>query len=406
MANTVIMSRDTLLEGGRINRLPLRQWARHLISTLRELDVTDHQSWGMIAGAMNNAALIEVYRGDKARAHDLCHLQLSWIENMSRLYGVYPMAPLIPQPWINIGRLQRIEKAHRESLAHFDLLALDWHEGKTCVGPFELEAGAWMAALDEHDVHGELEAVYVVESFKSYLGARDLPGALDFLERASAKTGEGGQLLLTEALITTYMHLAEYKKAMSLINAPVWNGEPHHKLVRATYQAAIFLAAGFAAQAEKLVRQLAERVLSADLSGQTDHKILRYLAYLGELAEGLQLRDIAHALWTTALAGSERIIDVPMQLVFIERLLAFDDDLCPRRAELEAMRSLQLHTAGFVSISRGRGVTVSDDVKNAPVFAELRAELRAVAASPITRAESFPKLPEPLAPATSGLVQA
>src|SRR6185503_15112106 len=130
---------DSLLERGRVSRPPLRVWVANLLDNLAEAE-RKSTAWPSVDGCMNNAALIAVYRGDLRGAEELCQIQLRWVANLMREHGPIAVGELVIQPWINIGRLRRIQRDYQAALRHFTLL-VDTMVGESLrAGPITLDA--------------------------------------------------------------------------------------------------------------------------------------------------------------------------------------------------------------------------------------------------------------------------
>lgn len=376
-----LIPHDTLLDVGRVSRLPLRLWVSDLFSKLDRIDETRPESWIDIAGCMNNAALIEVFRGSRERAWELCDLQLRWVANLAKVHGMAAVGDLAPQPWVNIGRLLRIARDQDGALRHFALLP-DTRAGKDMhFGPVAIDAATWQEIVETKSMDSFLEAVYIVDSTRCYFGARDYAGALAFIERARAMSTEGMVAMLDEAEVIALAGLERYGEAMEVTKRESWARDRYCKLVRSTYQAAILAEAGQSEPAERLLAQIAERVLPANLENHQDQRVLRYLFQLGVVAEHLDMDALAERIWQKGLDTERGFRDVPLQLTFLDALLALDR--VAEREALEQQRADLLDESLYTVLRRAHGLAADPEAAADPCFDLLRQRLEATAEAPL-----------------------
>jgi tetratricopeptide (TPR) repeat protein len=385
-----LIPHDSLLEPGRIERRSLRPWARELHGRLvsaSDLLVATHEQpdvWEEIATCMNNAALIEVFRGAPRSARALCELQLRWIDGLVRTHGLAAAHALALQPWINIGRLLRSAGNHVEALRYFSLFVAMQADMTLHLGPIVIDAATWRAVVSSKEVRTFLAAVYVIDSWKTHMAAGNHAGAVEFLRRATALTGAevAGQLAEAEAI--SLARLGRYQEALDVLDREVWQSASYTKLVRVTYRVAFMAAAGQVDQTRRLLEQLAGRVLSTRLDTTPDQRVVRYLHHLGLMARCLELAGLAARIWLVGLGSARQLADVPLEVAFLESLLQIEG--LENRAALAQERSALLQECLYETLLAPRGLTVDSTAAADPVFAALHDKLQEIAQRPMRAA--------------------
>jgi tetratricopeptide (TPR) repeat protein len=366
---------DTLLEEGRVNRPPLRAWAKALIEKLAAAD-RGPASWRRIEACMNNASLIEILRGDEPAAQASCELQLGWAVHLLQSHGALAAGELMIQPWINLGRLRRIRGEHALALRHFTLL-VDTAAGRgPRVGPVTFGAAAWQELVRSKGLLPTLQAVYVIESEKVYLAAGDHAGALELIRRARALIGEDTSSLMDEGELIALAGLSRHGEARGVLERAGWQKGPYRKLLWATYGAALLAAAGDLEDARRLVGKIGPRVAESHYDEARDQRVLRYLAYLGGLSLRLGLRPLAARVWRAGLRGARRLADVPLELRFLDALLEFNGE--EDQEALSAQRDALLRDSLYAIPRDPRGPVAAPAAD--PLFDELRAAARGATA--------------------------
>ncbi|GAB4556641.1 MAG: hypothetical protein Tsb0020_00040 [Haliangiales bacterium] len=368
---------DTLLEVGRVNRQPLRQWAEDLISKLATTNNADSETWLDVTGCMNNAALIEVFRGELQSARKVCDLQLSWVAGLVRTYGPMAACDLALQPWVNIGRLLRITGDYDAALSHFTMLLDTGTEQDLQLGPVAIDASTWQEVARAKKLDNFLEAVYVVDSAKTYFAAKDFQGALDFLRSAAPFINQGVAPMRAEAEVIALANLERYQDALAIMNLDEWQQDNYTKLVRVTYRVGIMAAAGYIEQAEKLLQQLVGRVLAAKFDDALDPRVLRYLHYLCVLAVDLGRSDLAVCIAQKGLSTARKISDVPLILTFLDLLI--ETEAAGKREVFMQERAALLETCLYKTLLKPRGRRISEALADNPIFPTLLTSLEAVA---------------------------
>ncbi|EYF03094.1 hypothetical protein [Chondromyces apiculatus] len=326
---------------------------------------------------MNNAALIEVYRGDLRSAHRLCQMQLRWAARSEARYGGTTAGVLAVQPWINLGRLKRLEKDVEGALAHFSLVVATLDGAPVRLGPLHLDAEAWQEVVRHRSLLGMLKAVYLIDSVKTFLGARDEGAALGFLRQARERLGGPPSVLLNELELLVLSRAGRLDEAASVLERESWGESDYAKLLRVTYRIALRAASGEVDRARRTMEQLVARVQAQeDFGTPADICIPRYLEYLGTLAGRLELPAAEMPVWRLARQAAKHLDDMPCRLVCLDALLALEG--VAEREELLQEREALLQECLYVALMRGRGLGVDRAALADPVFDELHRKLEAI----------------------------
>lgn len=375
---------DTLFEPGRVLRPALRDWARRLLARLDGMVGGEpSEKWRDIAACMNQVALIEVFRGDFHAARELSELQLRWIADIIRADGLSRIGIFVPQPWINLGRLCRIERDYAGAFRHFALLVDDSLGGggaagrggdePFCFGPVVVDAHAWKELVAAKEMGDFLESAYVQESAKTYIAAKEYADAIEFARRLRPLVGRHSLPYLEELEVIALAKLERYREALAVTESPGWGKVSYQVLVRTTYRVALLACCTETEQARRLTAQLVERVLAMGLENAQDHRVMRYLLYLGGVARHVALDELAGRVWQQGLALSRRLDDVLLELAFLDALL--DIDAQPERASLTREREVILNDFCYTTLLRARGLAVDPVAAADPVFEALRSRI-------------------------------
>jgi hypothetical protein len=385
---------DSLYESGRVPRAPLRDWAAKLLTQLAALG-SEPVAWPYFAGGVNNAALIEVFRGDLQNAQEMCEIQLRWISRLLHAHGVLAAGNLAVQPWVNLGRLCRIRGDDEGALQRFALLVDTLAGVPLRIGPVTFDAAAWRELVHTKVMLPELRAVYVVESVKTYLAARDNTGAAEFLRRAREFMDETQPFtLLDEMEFQVFAKLERLGDAMAVLDRGTWNESAYGKLLRFTYRVALHAVGGDREQSRRAVTEIAGRLIRSSVFHEpTDPCILRYLDYLAGLARWLELDAVAAQIWRLGLRAARHLDDIPCCLACLEALIALGG--IEDREALLAERAVILRECLYVNLLKPRGIDVDPAALASPVFTALHDRIRVIAEedSAISKAEAVALAP-------------
>jgi tetratricopeptide (TPR) repeat protein len=177
-----------LLPHQRLIRQPLPSWAATLDATVRRVlaegpELTIERARRTVA-CFNEVALVETYFGRRDRAATLCWGALDWVAAARRLTSSDDVWETAFQPFVNLGRLARIERRWRDSLDMFRTVRNALHGQPPTLGVIELDESALVAALRDAEVRRSLENMYVIDSLKTLLKAEWHDEAIAFAEDA------------------------------------------------------------------------------------------------------------------------------------------------------------------------------------------------------------------------------
>lgn len=345
MQLTGLIGQFTLLESRSLNRPALDRWAQSLLNRLQELLERSPEAWAPIGDCMNVAALIEVYRGDRVAARQICESHLRWAERLTRRLGVQEAGALAIQPWINVGRLLRLERDFPQALERFALLR-DHLSGRPLhLGAIHIEPEVWRHVLAaQPTLVGILETVYLVDSLKTFFMAKDYGQALAFLQEGrEAGIALHSRIFLEEGELLTLVGLERPVEAIQVTMRPDWSSQPFSKLVAAAYRAALLLGVGEAQHARTVLETIGKRLLGSKLERVEDQRVLRLLLFLGTLAADAGLPEQALGFLRMGLHATRRFDDYLLELGFLNALLS--QESLEDRGELDEARA-KLQAAG------------------------------------------------------------
>jgi tetratricopeptide (TPR) repeat protein len=204
---------DFLLIQDPLCRPPLQQWAQSIRNSL-EIEMNlggDNQI--RIASLLNLAAFVEIMLGDKIVAKAICDAELAWLANFATRITEFPtISALAIQPWINIGRLLRIEGKLQEALWHFALVMREPTREPLLLGPYCIPKQDWEELLAS-DVGGNLWNIYVVDSLKTYFKCRRFDVAVEFIAKLRKGRLHFRDNLLLEGEVISHIGLGDYERS-------------------------------------------------------------------------------------------------------------------------------------------------------------------------------------------------
>jgi hypothetical protein len=307
---------DFLLIKDRLSRPPLQNWAKSIRCRLEEELTRGGRDLLRVASLLNLAALVEVLRGDTPTARAICDAELVWLASLaSQCSERGAISTLALQPWINIGRLCRIEGRMEEALHHFALVLRRAAPEPLALGPYCITNEDWEALLTS-DTLENLWNVYVVDSLKTYFKFRQFDAALGFIARLRDARLYCWDNVLLEGEIISHAGLGDYEGAYSL--AKSWGGqEILDTLVLMLYEASCLAAFNRYDQANFLTRDLISFVTLGGLDSFTAPITMRYLDSLGALLESLARQVDAARIYDRAYNVAIGVDDQPFQISFL-----------------------------------------------------------------------------------------
>ncbi|MEU0375510.1 hypothetical protein ABZ070_36490 [Streptomyces sp. NPDC006283] len=338
---------DFLLLRDRPVRQPLRKWAEQIRRALTAQAAHDPPDTRAICSLINLAALIEASRGDRTNARAICTTQVIWLAGL--LEKGLPRGDALPlalQPWINLGRLLRVEARTAEALDHFrlahDLLA----RHPVSIGPLVVEGSDYTAILErEESSSATLWNIYTLDCLKTYFRAGAFEEALRFASRLRETGPAQLDPFLTEAEVISFLRLGEHKRAYELCLSQTESDDTLHALTFLLYQAAALIGAGSFSAAKDMTAELTSFLVRDGLDWLPASTAMRYLDALGQTCEDLGDEKAAGDSYGLGLERAIAADDEPCQAGFLQRMIqlqkrhAVNDPTEALKSTLDSLRA-------------------------------------------------------------------
>lgn len=385
---------DLLLPRDRPARRPLVTWAERIRRALTAEVAHQPPDLRAVCAQVNLAALVEASRGELVGARALCRAQLRWLARLlSEGAAREEVLPLAVQPWINLGRLLRIEGRTADSLAHFGL-------ARHCAERRPLTAGFWRvdesdyAAVFDQDpsIVATLWNIYVLDSLKSYFQAGEFGAALRLVRRrGAAADADGSGAFLAEAEVICHLRTASYGRAADLAGAWAERGDVLTALVFELYGTVAKARAGSVAPARTQARTLLALTAHDLPDPPPAGTMLRYVQALGQVCEELGDNRTAYACYRRGLEIAVSADDEPGRAGFLRRMIPLSAQRLPDRPSASLSDDVSGHvlpdpasmlsalraTTCYTEILRSTG---GPPVRQHPAFDELRSTVSRVLA--------------------------
>lgn len=368
-------------------------WAEHIRLALTAEVAHQPPDLRAVCSQVNLAALVEASRGELAGARALCRAQLRWLARLlSAGAAREEVLPLAVQPWINLGRLLRIEGRTADSLTHFRLARHCAERRPLTAGPWRVDESDYAAILDpDPSIVATLWNIYILDSLKSYFRAGELGAALRLVRRQGAADADGSGAFLAEAEVICHLRTASYGRAADLAGAWAERGDVLTALVFELYGTVATARAGSLApartQAQTLLALTAHDLPDPPPAGT----MLRYLHALGQVCEELGDNRTAYNCYRRGLEIAVSADDEPGQAGFLRRMIPLStQSLSDRPSDYmsdgpsgrmlpdpASMLSTLRATTCYTEILRSTG---GPSARRHPAFDELRSTVSAVLA--------------------------
>jgi len=260
---------DTLLDTGRVIRLPFEEWVPEICAKLESAGSIE-DTWA----ALNNAALVFVYARQPELARDICTHQLQWA-------GQNELPELAIQPWINLGRLCRRAGHYEAALTHF------------CGADDRFSASA-----------------FIYETIRTYIQMGDLDRALSFAVGLREPLEPAADLLRTELMIQLLLKQRSFTLLPALMKKSCWPRDAFGVMTKHLYACAILCATG-------------QKETAA--SGQD--RLLPHVAAWIDRPASLESRDIRLAIASYRLTKHSRAWSTALKAVMKSRDVLYAADL-------------------------------------------------------------------------------
>jgi hypothetical protein len=307
---------DFLLLQDRLCRPPLQQWAKGICRQLKEELSQKRINPSQMASLLNLAALVEALRGDTLTAKAICQAELTWLANLPlQQFHRRTIAALALQPWINIGRVLRIEEEVGEALNHFTLALKQQTNEPIFLGPFVITSEDWRD-LAGSDIAGSLWNIYLVDTLKSFFKVGAFDDALEFIRNLPSRAAAPSDNLLLEGKIISCVGIGDYEQAYWLAKSQ-GSHEILDTLVFILHQSVCLLGLNHGAQANSLATELTSFVSLGGLSCFPAPTTIRYLGCLGDLLDRLERTVDAASIYQRAFNVAVSAGDQPSEILFL-----------------------------------------------------------------------------------------
>jgi tetratricopeptide (TPR) repeat protein len=307
---------DFLLLEDRLCRPPLQQWANGICRPLKEELGQSRINPSQIASLINLAALVEALRGDAMTAKAICQAELVWLASLPlQQFHRRTIAALALQPWINIGRVLRIEEEVGDALDHFTLALKQQKKEPIFLGPFVITSEDWYD-LAGSDIMGSLWNIYLVDSLKSFFRVGAFDDALEFIRDLSSRAAPPWNNLLLEGKVISYAGIGDHEQAYWLAKSQR-SHEVLETLVFILYQSVCLVGLNQCDEANSLATELTSFVSLGGLSTFPASTTMRYLGCLGDLLDRLGRTIDAASIYQRAYNIAVSAGDQPSEILFL-----------------------------------------------------------------------------------------
>lgn len=333
--------RDFLLLQDRPIQKPLQDWAAEIIQAVEADNPEDPESHTRLSTCLNLGALVEVFRGQFANAHRLCDAHLMWLARLACMHedrvGVLLLAF---QPWVNQGRLYRLEARLDDALRHFSIVT-DHAAGQSLVfGPCTITGEIWEVIMDrDPSVLAVLSNVYLVDSLKAYFRCKSYESALEFVAKHRSTAVRAAPDLLLEAEILSLVGLRRFDQ-VQVLAASYSGSSVLGNLIFMLHQAASLFALGSADESLAITKELAEFTRLGGLDSFSSPTVMRYLSFLGRLLDALEAAEPARAIYEKGRTVAYGAADQPFRVFFLNALSRFGSPEERKRWDDERVRVL------------------------------------------------------------------
>lgn len=325
-------------------KLPLLDWVQNLLAQLAALDHTN-PDYGLTSACFNQAALIEFHFGNTERAFELCYAHLEWLAKLISGTGRLELAGQSFDPWLNLGRLERLIGRHEAALQKFELLAKALDQPETRLGPLTLTQSHWEAIkLARLETQSTVTRACLTDTLKTLLKAKKYQATLQFVEGWLASAPSPIlQNILIEAKFVALARLGQHAEALELIEARNAGSELKTVYISKTAdllnfafalrQTEALALAGELAAARKLAKGVA--LIAQFFRYDKESQLFKIALALrtAKLLEALALPELATPVAQNGYAAALAVQDEIWQAEFLKLLLTLEEETGKTREE-------------------------------------------------------------------------
>lgn len=318
----VSIVRDILTPQDRPIRLPLSQWAAKKLDEFnrlrRERAYDQPEVCGPIVDCFNETALIETYYGRLDRAEALCHAAMKWVAGLVEATASSFCYRFAFQPYVNLGRLDRIEKRWRESLDKFHVVEEALHGNPVCFGPIIIDRKSLAGMTAKFPDPTVLQNIFILDTLKTFLKAAWYEKTLAFCPSWMDHSRKIQNDFMCEASLVALECMGKPAQALEL-NDEFLRSNPgsRNRLVFLYRRIEILLAMHDLEGAARLARKLA--AVFSQYEGDLSHNKLLVLARICDVMLALELSEVGPLLWS-GLNEAVKLRDVLLQREFLQML--------------------------------------------------------------------------------------
>jgi hypothetical protein len=195
--------------------------------------------------AINNAALIFTYLGEIDKARRICVAELAWIAELLSKLSPAKAAHLLRlsiDPWVNYGHLLGSKGAAEDARAHF---AVDYSLNSgagAALGPCHIPPQIWAKIkVIDPGIEAVTQAVYVIDSLKSYFLSGDFRGALQFIQDLHWAGCAGLQCMLDEGRLIVAARLGLHNRVLAATDKPPLDADLYYEAILILYNKACLI---------------------------------------------------------------------------------------------------------------------------------------------------------------------
>lgn len=303
LRNTLLFPED------RIVRKPINQWINELSKEISELT---HQSLSLscaeqVAEIFNNAALIYFSIDDISLARELCYTQIQLFIDYSRKTNDQAYLKYVFQPWMNLSRLDRLEKNYdsmKDKLKIFNQININ----EVVIGNNKLVTPILLSALDQdQNIKSVVETCRLLEPLKGYLEAKQYKQAIQFIEDNKKHSSRSHYALLQEGMIVSVANIGEVDTAFDLLEQ-ARQLSPATKHIFKLRECEIKYGLGIVNQRQEL-RSLCKMAIGAVTAKYININDIEYGLNLVELLKNSGLKTEAIELVYFCLVAADKLND-------------------------------------------------------------------------------------------------
>lgn len=304
----------------RIIRKDITLWLSELLNQADAVALQSHPEnyFTQLATLFNLSALLFCFIGQLQRAKDLCKKQFDIFYQLTQQNA--QLARYLFQPWINLGRIDRMSGLFDQALEKFSLLNRLKENSTLTFDQYALPSATLLAAIRiDKTVLNAVKLCSFLEPIKTKLAAKRYAG----IQFSVADYGRKKNLTLLsiayEAAIIACAKLGRLHEALYLTQVAINEASPHLMQIFLLHQADIF----FLLNDERAAQNYQQISHLVAYSAKYPLDINRALFAASAAGQFLQkgFVDLAYSTYKTALFFAEKLADQLLMVECLEALL-------------------------------------------------------------------------------------